>query len=161
MTTEADHLNTLELTLTEERIKIERMENQLQQILELLSPAQATAEPALSGEAPSIHVMDEDTQLEMNFDSDHKKGQAFLNFCNLYFLIAGLAFQNEQARISCALTFFKTGQAASFADRILRTQTSTHTPYFADWKALELECRKHFTPRNKQVTTIMQLEGSS
>ncbi|KIJ24705.1 hypothetical protein M422DRAFT_274455 [Sphaerobolus stellatus SS14] len=92
--------------------------------------------------------MNEDTPSEMNtgrgfqmrpsnlldFDGDRVKGQSFLNSCNLYFLIAGCAFHNEQARISWELTFFKSGQAASFADRILRTQASTHVPYFADWK---------------------------
>ncbi|KIJ46969.1 hypothetical protein M422DRAFT_249248 [Sphaerobolus stellatus SS14] len=153
MTTEADRLNVLELTLAEECIKTERMENQLQQLLELLDPTRATAELALPGEAPFIQVMDKDTL--------RIKGQAFLNSCNLYFLIAGRTFQSEQAHISWALTFFKSGQGASFVDRILRTQTSTHAPYFANWKAFELELRKQFTLRNKQVTAITQLEGFS
>ncbi|KIJ31909.1 hypothetical protein M422DRAFT_266411 [Sphaerobolus stellatus SS14] len=175
MTTEAEHLNTLELTLAEEHVKTKQMENQLQCILELLNPTRATAEPAPSGEALSVNMMDEDTQSEMSagrgfqmrpsnpsdFDGDHEKGQAFLNSCNLYFSIAERAFQNEQACISWALTFFKTGQAASFTNWVLRTQTSTRTPHFADWKAFELEFRKRFMPRNKQVTTITQLEGSS
>ncbi|KIJ50002.1 hypothetical protein M422DRAFT_245790 [Sphaerobolus stellatus SS14] len=74
---------------------------------------------------------------------------------------AGRAFQDEQTRINWALTFFKTGQAASFADRILRTQSRTGNPYFANWSAFELEFKKRFTPRNRQVTAITQLEGSS
>ncbi|KIJ24423.1 hypothetical protein M422DRAFT_274798 [Sphaerobolus stellatus SS14] len=156
MTTEADRLNTLEL-------------------LVLLDPTGENAEPALPGEAPSIQAMDKDTPSEMNmgrgfqmrpsnlsnFDGDRAKGHSFLNSCNLYFLIAGCAFHNEQARISWALTFFKSGQAASFADRILRTQASTCAPYFTDWKAFETEFKKQFTLRNKQVTAITQLEGTT
>ncbi|KIJ49867.1 hypothetical protein M422DRAFT_246232 [Sphaerobolus stellatus SS14] len=117
MTTEAERLNALELTLAEERLKTERIENQLQQLIELLNPAQAATEPAPPGNAPSVQVMDEDTPL--------------------YFSIAGRAFQDEQARVSWALTFFKTGQAASFADRILRTQSRTGKPYFANWSAFK------------------------
>jgi hypothetical protein len=175
MTTEAEHLEALELSLTEERAKTDRIENQLNRLLLLLDPTGGNAEPAPPGEAPSVQAMDEDTPSEMNtgrgfqmrpsnpsdFDGDRAKGQSFLNSCNLYFSIAGRAFHNEQARISWALTFFKSGQAASFADRILRTQASTRAPYFTDWKAFETEFKKRFTPRNKQVTAITQLEGSA
>ncbi|KIJ34450.1 hypothetical protein M422DRAFT_263410 [Sphaerobolus stellatus SS14] len=109
--------------------------------------------------------MDEDTPSEMfvgrgfqvqpsnlsDFNGDHEKGQSFLNSCSLYFSIAGRTFQDEQACISWALTFFKAGQAASFADQILRTQSRTGKPYFANWSAFELEFQKCFTPRNRQV----------
>ena len=156
MTTEAERLEALELSLTEERAKTDRIENQLNRLLALLDPTGENAEPAPPGEARSVQAMDEDTPSEMNtgrgfqmrpsnpsdFDGDRAKGQSFLNSCNLYFSIAGRAFHNEQARISWALTFFKSGQAASFADRILRTQASTRAPYFADWKAFEIEFKK-------------------
>ncbi|KIJ43942.1 hypothetical protein M422DRAFT_252439 [Sphaerobolus stellatus SS14] len=156
MTTEVDHLNTLELSLTEEQAKTDRIENQLNRLLALLDPTGENAELAPPGEAPSVQAMDEDTPSEMNtgrgfqmsssnpsdFDGDRAKGQSFLNSCNLYFSIAGRAFHNEQARISWALTFFKSGQAASFADWILRTQASTRAPYFTDWKAFETEFKK-------------------
>ncbi|KIJ49720.1 hypothetical protein M422DRAFT_246063 [Sphaerobolus stellatus SS14] len=152
MTTEAERLNTLELTLVEEHLKTERIENQLRQLIELLNPARAATEPALPGNAPSVQVMDEDTPSEMSTGRGFQKGQSFLNSCSLYFSIAGRAFQDKQAHISWALTFFKTGQAASFADRILRTQSHTGKPYFANWSAFELEFKKRFTPRNRQVT---------
>ncbi|KIJ27984.1 hypothetical protein M422DRAFT_270750 [Sphaerobolus stellatus SS14] len=66
MTTEADHLNTLELTLAEERLKTEWIENQLQQLIELLNPARAATEPTPPGNAPSVQVMDEDTPSEVS-----------------------------------------------------------------------------------------------
>ncbi|KIJ46784.1 hypothetical protein M422DRAFT_249518 [Sphaerobolus stellatus SS14] len=155
MTTEADRLNALELSLMKEHTKTDQIENQLNRLLVLLDPTGRNAEPAPPGEAPSVQAMDEDTPSEMNtgrgfqmrpsnpldFDGNQMKGQAFLNSCNLYFSIARCAFHNQQARISWALTFFKSGQAASFADRILRTQTSTRAPYFADWKAFEAELK--------------------
>ena len=46
MTTEAERLNALELTLAEEHLKTERIENQLQQLIELLNPARAATESA-------------------------------------------------------------------------------------------------------------------
>ncbi|KIJ40789.1 hypothetical protein M422DRAFT_256209 [Sphaerobolus stellatus SS14] len=150
MTAEAERLNTLELTLAEE--------------------PQAASEQAPPGNAPSVQVMDEDTPSEMSvgrdfqvrpsnssdFNGDREKGQSFLNSCSLYFSIAGYAFRNEQARISWALTYFKTDQAAGFADRILRTQSCMGKPYFANWAAFELEFKKRFMPRNRQVTAITQ-----
>ncbi|KIJ40802.1 hypothetical protein M422DRAFT_256224 [Sphaerobolus stellatus SS14] len=113
MTTEAEQLNTLELTLAEERMKTERIDSQLQQLIELLNPAKAASEPAPPGNAPSVQVMDEHTPSEMfvgrgfqvrpsnpsDFDSDREKGQSFLNSCSLYFSIAGRTFQDEQAHI--------------------------------------------------------------
>ncbi|KIJ34090.1 hypothetical protein M422DRAFT_263888 [Sphaerobolus stellatus SS14] len=66
MTTEAEQLNTLELTLAEECLKTERIENQLQQLIELLNPARAATEPAPPRNAPSVQVMDEDTPSEIS-----------------------------------------------------------------------------------------------
>ncbi|KIJ51637.1 hypothetical protein M422DRAFT_243941 [Sphaerobolus stellatus SS14] len=137
MTTEVDYLNTLELTLVEEHIKTEQIENQLQQLIELLNPALAASEPA-HPEKPLLY------KLWMKIP--HRRC-LWAEVFNLYFSIAGRAFQDKQARISWALTFFKTGQAASFADQILRTQSRTGKPYFTNWSAFELEFKKHFTPR--------------
>ncbi|KIJ33283.1 hypothetical protein M422DRAFT_264839 [Sphaerobolus stellatus SS14] len=61
MTTEAERLSTLELTLAEERLKTKQIENQLQQLIELLNPTRAAIELAPPGNAPSVQVMDEDT----------------------------------------------------------------------------------------------------
>ncbi|KIJ25009.1 hypothetical protein M422DRAFT_274116 [Sphaerobolus stellatus SS14] len=150
MTTEAKRLNVLELTLAEERLKTEQIENQLQQLIELLNPARAATEPAPPGNTLSVQVMDEDTPSEMSTGRGFQVRPSNPS-----------DFDDEQARISWALTFFKTGQAASFADRILRTQSRTGKPYFANWSAFELEFKKRVTPRNRQVTAITQLEGSS
>ncbi|KIJ24578.1 hypothetical protein M422DRAFT_274598 [Sphaerobolus stellatus SS14] len=66
MTTEADHLSALESSLTEERAKTNRIENQLTRLLALLDPTGGNAEPAPPREAPSVQAMDEDTPSEMN-----------------------------------------------------------------------------------------------
>ncbi|KIJ39170.1 hypothetical protein M422DRAFT_258060 [Sphaerobolus stellatus SS14] len=71
MTTEAERLNTLELTLAEECLKTERIENQLQQLIELLNPARAATEPAPPGNAPFVQVMDEDTGTLLDFRPEY------------------------------------------------------------------------------------------
>ncbi|KIJ23600.1 hypothetical protein M422DRAFT_275776 [Sphaerobolus stellatus SS14] len=138
MTTEADHLNALELSLTEEQAKTNWIENQLNRLLALLDPTRENAEPAPPGEALSIQTMDEDTLLKMNMARGFQMRPS-----NLSDLTATKhTFQNKQACISWALTFFKTGQAASFPDQILRTQASIHVPYFANWNTFETEFKK-------------------
>ncbi|KIJ55944.1 hypothetical protein M422DRAFT_239115 [Sphaerobolus stellatus SS14] len=58
MTMEANHLSALGLSLTEEQVKTDRIENQLNSLLVLLDPAGENAELALLGEAPSIQAME-------------------------------------------------------------------------------------------------------
>jgi hypothetical protein len=51
-----------------------------------------------------------------NFDGDRSKGHAFLTSCELYLSLTGSDYPNEQSRIHWALSFFKSGRAAIFAE---------------------------------------------
>jgi hypothetical protein len=53
-------------------------------------------------------------------DGDRVQGHAFLTSCELYISLIQLDFIDDQVRIHWALSYFKGGCAASFAERILR-----------------------------------------
>jgi hypothetical protein len=68
-----------------------------------------------------------------NFDGDRSKGRAFLTSCELYLPLAGPDYPDEQSRIHWALSFFKSGRAATFSERIVRQEMRTGVMVFADW----------------------------
>jgi hypothetical protein len=51
-----------------------------------------------------------------NFDGDRSKGHAFLTSCELYLSLTGSDYPDEQSCIHWALSFFKSGRAATFAE---------------------------------------------
>jgi hypothetical protein len=54
-----------------------------------------------------------------NFDGDRAQGHAFLTSCELYISLTTVDFVDKQVRIHWALSYFKGGHVASFAERIL------------------------------------------
>jgi hypothetical protein len=57
-----------------------------------------------------------------HFDGDRVQGCAFLTSCELYISLTASDFIDEQVHIHWALSYFKGGRAASFAERILRQE---------------------------------------
>jgi hypothetical protein len=53
-----------------------------------------------------------------HFDGDRVQGHAFLTSCELYISLTQSDFVDEQVHIHWALSYFKGGRAASFAERI-------------------------------------------
>jgi hypothetical protein len=54
-----------------------------------------------------------------NFDGDRAQGRAFLTSCELYISLTASDFVDEQVHIHWALSYFKGGCVASFAEHIL------------------------------------------
>jgi hypothetical protein len=67
-----------------------------------------------------------------NFDGDRAKGRTFLTSCELYLSLTGLDYPDEQSRIHWALSFFKSGHAVTFAERIVRQEMRTGVMAFTD-----------------------------
>jgi hypothetical protein len=57
-----------------------------------------------------------------NFDGDRAQGHAFLTSCELYISLSQSDFVEDQVRIHWALSYFKGGHAATFAERIIRQE---------------------------------------
>jgi hypothetical protein len=54
-----------------------------------------------------------------NFDGDRAQGCAFLTSCELYISLSQLDFVKDQVRIHWALSYFKGGHVANFAEHII------------------------------------------
>jgi hypothetical protein len=95
-----------------------------------------------------------------DYDGARKNGQTFLNSCQLYIELSTGMFPNDQQKIHWALTFCKTGRAARFADRILRSERSG-TPKYRTWKEFTEDFTLKFCESHEQVRALTKLEGDS
>jgi hypothetical protein len=68
-----------------------------------------------------------------HFDGDRAQGRTFLTSCELYISLTQSDFVDEQVRIHWALSYFKGGRAASFAERILGQELWSGKMCFASW----------------------------
>jgi hypothetical protein len=90
-----------------------------------------------------------------NFDGDRSKGRAFLTSCELYLSLTGADYPDEQACIHWALSFFKSGRAATFAKHIVRQEMRTGVMAFADWMDFTSEFMSTFCPKNEATSADM------
>ena len=65
-----------------------------------------------------------------DFDGDQEKGCAFFNTCCIYFTVIGDLFLSNQSWIHWVLSFFKSDQAACFANKILWSKSKGKGHYF-------------------------------
>jgi hypothetical protein len=94
-----------------------------------------------------------------HFDGDRAQGCAFLTSCELYILLTASDFIDEQVRIHWALSYFKGGRAASFAECILRQELWSGKMCFASWRDFTEEFVLMFCPENEATTALMRLES--
>jgi hypothetical protein len=94
-----------------------------------------------------------------NFDDDRSKGRAFLTSCELYLSLTRVDYPDEQACIHWALSFFKSGHVATFAERTVRQEMRTGVMAFADWMDFTLEFMSTFCPENEATSALMRLES--
>lgn len=95
-----------------------------------------------------------------DFSGDRQNGRAFLNNCRLYLELNADSFTNDRQRVHWALSYFKTGRAAKFADRILRAEPGKG-PQLSTWKDFEREFVQRFCETNERVHALTKLEGTS
>jgi hypothetical protein len=94
-----------------------------------------------------------------HFDGDRAQGRAFLTSCELYISLTQSDFVNDQMRIHWALSYFKGGCAASFAEHILRQELRSGKMCFASWREFTEEFTSRFCPENEATTVLMRLES--
>jgi hypothetical protein len=93
-----------------------------------------------------------------NFDGDRSKGHGFLTSCELYLSLTGLDYPDEQSHIHWALSFFKSGRVATFAEHIVRQEMRTGVIAFTDWTYFTPEFMSTFCPENEATSALMRLE---
>jgi hypothetical protein len=79
--------------------------------------------------------------------------------CKLYISLTQLDFVDEQVRIHWALSYFKGGRAASFAERILQQELRSGKMCFASWHDFTEEFVATFCPENEATTALIRLES--
>jgi hypothetical protein len=70
-----------------------------------------------------------------------------------------LDFVDEQVHIHWALSYFKGGHAASFAEHILWQELQSGKMCFASWHDFTEEFVATFCPENEATTALMRLES--
>jgi hypothetical protein len=79
--------------------------------------------------------------------------------CRLYISLSIDDFADEQAQIHWALSYFKSGRTATFADRTLHAETKRGGPSYKTWADFEAEFRSTFCLKNEATTSLMRLES--
>jgi hypothetical protein len=69
-------------------------------------------------------------------------------------------FVDEQVRMHWALSYFKGGCAASFAEHIIRQEMRSGKMYFASWSEFTEKFTSMFCPENEATTALMRLESN-
>jgi hypothetical protein len=94
-----------------------------------------------------------------HFDGDRAQGHAFLTSCELYISLTQLDFVDDQVHSHWALSYFKGGCAASFAERILCQELRSGKMCFASWREFTKEFVPTFCPENEAIMALMRLES--
>jgi heme oxygenase len=80
--------------------------------------------------------------------------------CELYISLTASDFVDEQVHIHWALSYFKGGRVASFAERILRQELRSGKMCFTSWSDFTEEFVATFCPENEATITLMRLESN-
>jgi hypothetical protein len=95
-----------------------------------------------------------------NFDGDRAQGHTLITSCKLYISLTALEFVNKQVCIHWALSNFKGGRVASFAEHILWQELRSGKMCFASWRHFTEEFVLTFCPENEATTVLMQLKSN-
>jgi hypothetical protein len=164
-----ERIAAMERTLEGQAVEHTAMKTTLEQILERLNDIathrddededRCAQEPPPSA-PPSPTRRRAKPSPPSDFHGERSQGRAFINSCRLYFSLTPDAFRNDQERIKWVLTFFKSGRAASFADRLLRYEERRKRPRYIDYTSFEERLIADFCPANERLEAIMRLESS-
>jgi hypothetical protein len=117
------------------------------------------APPNLIAHAAPLHRSRVKPGVPQNFNGDREGGRSFLTSCQLYISLSIDDFAEEQAQIHWALSYFKGGRTATFADRTLRAEAKRGGPSYATWAEFETKLRSTFRLKNEATTSLMHLES--
>ena len=111
-----------------------------------VSPQAPTAQPVKTRIKPGLPPA---------YDGDRVTGHAFLTSILLYVSLTGDDLQDEQARIHWALSYFKSGRAAMFAERITRKEMESGVLVYPNWDKFKAVFIATFCPENESTMAIM------
>ena len=95
----------------------------------------------------------------LEFDGNRANGRSFLQSCTLYLGVCASNFPEEQSQILWAMSYMKTGRAATFTTFAFAHEAKNGTPLYATWKAFTEAFRQQFYPLYEATDAMNQLES--
>jgi hypothetical protein len=130
-----------------------------QEVARNIAPPPPVSPPFVPTTMQASHPCRVKPGIPSHFDRDRVQGCAFLTSCELYISLTQLDFVNNQVRIHWALSYFKGGHAASFAERILHQELRSGKMCFASWREFTEEFTSSFCPENEATMALMRLKS--
>jgi hypothetical protein len=124
-----------------------------------VAPPPPASQPPVISPLKASHPSRVNPGAPSNFDGDRAQGRAFLTSCELYISLSQSDFIEDQVRIHWALSYFKGGRAATFAERIIRQEMRSGKMCFASWDEFRDEFTAAFCPENEATMALMRLES--
>lgn len=147
--------------MNETNARLDRLAGIVEQLVHVQTTTSPTPTERASTEPPkTTHARKVKVAAPSDFNGDRQLGRAFLNNCRLYMELNAEGFVNDRQRIHWALSYFKTGRAAKFADRVLRAEKGSGFQ-LDTWKEFEKEFTQRFCDTNERVHALTKLEGSA
>jgi hypothetical protein len=130
-----------------------------QEVTRNIAPPPPASPPPVTTPLKASHPSRVNLGAPSNFDGDRAQGCAFLMSCELYISLSQSDFVEDQVCIHWALSYFKGGCVANFAEHIIRQEMRTGKMCFASWDKFREEFTAAFCPENEATTTLMRLES--
>jgi hypothetical protein len=130
-----------------------------QEVARNVTPLPPVSPPFVTTTLQALHPSRVKPGVPSHFDGDRAQGGAFLTSCELYISLTQSDFVDEQVCIHWALSYFKGGCAASFAEHILRQELRSGKMCFASWREFTEEFTVTFCPENEVTTALMRLKS--
>jgi hypothetical protein len=130
-----------------------------QEVARNIAPPPPASPPPVTTPLKASHFSIVNPGTPSNFDGDRAQGRTFLTSCELYILLSQSYFVEDQVCIHWALSYFKGGRAANFAERIIRQEMRTGKMCFTSWDKFREEFTAAFCPENEATTMLMRLES--
>jgi hypothetical protein len=102
-----------------------------QEVRENLTPPPPASLPPVTTPLKTLQPSRVKPGIPSNFNRDRAQGRAFLTSCELYISLTQLDFIEDQVHIHWALSYFKGGHAATFAEHIIWQEMRTGKMCFA------------------------------
>jgi hypothetical protein len=129
-----------------------------QEVARNITPPPPASPPPVTTPLKVSHPSGVNLGTPSTFDRDRAQGRAFLISCELYISLSQSDFVGDQVHIHWALSYFKGGHAATFAEHIIRPEMQIRKMCFASWDEFREEFTTAFCPENETTTALMRPE---
>src|ERR1700733_15019715 len=164
---DTSRLDRLEAAIQRQTDSNARLEEALIKLMQNLQPP---APPPKTEERPGptsqpLEVARKETKLKpsppLEYNGDRKTGRHFLNQCELYIRLRSSDFPDEVTQINWALSYMKSGRAATFAERLIGYEVKRGIPKYDDWYSFREDFVENFCPLDKASVAITRLESAA